>query len=145
MNKPTVLRNSAEPEVVIGIALKIYYNQNDWVSNAVFLDELDREYDAAGKERESRSGGQMIAKYKPALYYGLLDCRPEDDCKRINEYGKNTMRHTFPAIKIKWLIVCYMLFLFKNLDGIMLQCPSLTLTLSLRKYIWFLPSAKWYK
>lgn len=88
MNKPTVLRNSAEPEVVIGIALKIYYNQNDWVSNAVFLDELDREYDAAGKERESRSGGQMIAKYKPALYYGLLDCRPEDDCKRINEYGK---------------------------------------------------------
>lgn len=88
MNKPTVLRNSAEPEVVIGIALKIYYNQNDWVSNAKFIEQLDLEYDAIGKEREPRNGGQLIAKYKPALYYGLLDCRPEDECKRINEYGK---------------------------------------------------------
>ena len=88
MNKPTVLRNSAEPEVVIGIALKIYYNQNDWVSNAKFIEQLDLEYDAVGKEREPRNGGQLIAKYKPALYYGLLDCRPEDECKRINEYGK---------------------------------------------------------
>lgn len=88
MNKPTVLRNSAEPEVVIGIALKIYYNQNDWVSNAKFIEQLDLEYDAIGKEREPRNGGQLIAKYKPALYYGLLDCRPEDECKRINEYGR---------------------------------------------------------
>lgn len=88
MNYPIVLRNSAEPDVVIGIALKIYYKINDWVSNATFLDQLDLEYDAAGRERETRSGGQMVAKYKPSLYYGLIDCRPEDDCKRINEYGK---------------------------------------------------------
>lgn len=29
MNRPTVLRNSAEPEIVIGIALKIFYNAKD--------------------------------------------------------------------------------------------------------------------
>lgn len=87
MNKPTVLRNSAEPEIVLGIALKIYYKANDWVSNATFLDKLDIEYDAIGKERESRTGGQAVAKYKPSLYYGLIDCRPEDDCKRINDFG----------------------------------------------------------
>ncbi len=87
MIRPTVLRNSAEPETVIGIALKIFYQANDWVDNSTFLDKLDLEYDAIGKQRESRSGGQAIAKYKPALYYGLLDVR-EDGARRINEYGR---------------------------------------------------------
>lgn len=87
MIRPTVLRNSAEPEIVIGIALKIFYQANDWVDNSTFLDKLDLEYDAIGKQRESRSGGQAIAKYKPALYYGLLDVR-EDGARRINEYGR---------------------------------------------------------
>ena len=87
MIRPTVLRNSAEPDIVIGIALKIFYNANDWVDNSTFLDRLDVEYDAINKQRESRSGGQAIAKYKPALYYGLLDVR-EDGAHRINEYGK---------------------------------------------------------
>ena len=40
MNRPTVLRNSAEPEIVIGIALKIFYNAKDWIDNATFLDRL---------------------------------------------------------------------------------------------------------
>ncbi len=87
MIRPTVLRNSAEPEIVIGIALKIFYQVNDWVDNSTFLDKLDFEYDAIGKQRESRSGGQAIAKYKPALYYGLLDVR-EDGAHRINDYGR---------------------------------------------------------
>lgn len=87
MIRPTVLRNSAEPEIVIGIALKIFYQANDWVDNSTFLDKLDLEYDAIGKQRESRSGGHAIAKYKPALYYGLLDVR-EDGARRINEYGR---------------------------------------------------------
>lgn len=87
MIRPTVLRNSAEPEIVIGIALKIFYQADDWVDNSTFLDKLDLEYDAIGKQRESRSGGQAIAKYKPALYYGLLDVR-EDGARRINEYGR---------------------------------------------------------
>ena len=87
MIKPTVLRNSAEPEIVIGIALKIFYNANDWIDNSTYLDKLDKEYDAINKQRESRSGGQAIAKYKPALYYGLLDVR-EDGAHRINEYGR---------------------------------------------------------
>ena len=55
MNRPTVLRNSAEPEIVIGIALKIFYNADDWIDNSFFLDELDREYDSIGKTRESRT------------------------------------------------------------------------------------------
>lgn len=87
MIRPTVLRNSAEPEIVIGIALKIFYQANDWISNSEFLDQLDKEYDAINKARESRTGGQAIAKYKPALYYGLLDVR-EDGAHRINEYGR---------------------------------------------------------
>lgn len=87
MIRPTVLRNSAEPDIVIGIALKIFYYANDWVDNSTFLDKLDLEYDAIGKQRESRSGGQAIAKYKPALYYGLLDVR-EDGARRINDYGR---------------------------------------------------------
>lgn len=87
MIRPTVLRNSAEPDIVIGVALKIFYQANDWVDNSTFLDKLDLEYDAIGKQRESRSGGQAIAKYKPALYYGLLDVR-EDGARRINEYGR---------------------------------------------------------
>lgn len=87
MIRPTVLRNSAEPEIVIGIALKIFYLTNDWIDNSTFLDKLDLEYDAIGKPRESRSGGQAIAKYKPALYYGLLDVR-EDGTRRINDYGR---------------------------------------------------------
>ena len=87
MIKPFVLRNSAEPEIVIGIALKIFYEANDWVENSVFLDRLDREYDAIGRERESRTGGQAVAKYKPALYYGLLDAR-QDGARRINDYGR---------------------------------------------------------
>lgn len=87
MIRPTVLRNSAEPEIVIGIALKIFYLANDWIDNSTFLDKLDLEYDAIGKPRESRSGGQAIAKYKPALYYGLLDVR-EDGARRINDYGR---------------------------------------------------------
>ena len=87
MIRPTVLRNSAEPEIVIGIALKIFYLANDWIDNSTFLDKLDLEYDAIGKQRESRSGGQAIAKYKPALYYGLLDVR-EDGSRRINDYGR---------------------------------------------------------
>ena len=87
MLRPTVLRNSAEPNIVIGIALKIFYQANDWIDNSTFLDKLDLEYDAIGKQRESRSGGQAIAKYKPALYYGLLDVR-EDGARRINEYGR---------------------------------------------------------
>lgn len=86
MNRPTVLRNSAEPEIVIGIALKIFYDANDWIDNTTFLDKLDHEYDAISKTRESRSGGQAIAKYKPAVYYGLIDTR-EDGLRRINEYG----------------------------------------------------------
>lgn len=87
MIRPTVLRNSAEPEIVIGIALKIFYQADDWISNSEFLDQLDKEYDAINKARESRTGGQAIAKYKPALYYGLLDVR-EDGAHRINEYGR---------------------------------------------------------
>ena len=87
MVRPTVLRNSAEPEIVIGIALKIFYNANDWVDNSTFLDKLDIEYDAIGKQRETRSGGQAIAKYKPALYYGLLDVR-EDGAHKINDFGR---------------------------------------------------------
>ena len=86
MERPIVLRNSAEPEIVIGIALKIFYEANDWIDNAKFLEKLDYEYDAVGKEREIRNGGQAIAKYKPALYYGLLDTR-EDGAHKINEYG----------------------------------------------------------
>lgn len=87
MVRPTVLRNSAEPEIVIGIALKIFYNANDWVDNSTFLDKLDIEYDTIGKQRETRSGGQAIAKYKPALYYGLLDVR-EDGAHKINDFGR---------------------------------------------------------
>ena len=87
MNRPTVLRNSAEPEIVIGIALKIFYNAKDWIDNATFLDRLDHEYDLISKTRESRSGGQAIAKYKPAMYYGLIDVNGEGK-RRINEYGK---------------------------------------------------------
>lgn len=87
MIKPIVLRNSAEPDVVIGIALKIFYLDNDWIDNSTFLDRLDVEYDAINRQRETRSGGQAIAKYKPALYYGLLDVR-EDGAHKINEYGK---------------------------------------------------------
>lgn len=87
MLRPTVLRNSAEPNIVIGIALKIFYQANDWIDNSTFFNKLDLEYDAIGKQRESRSGGQAIAKYKPALYYGLLDVR-EDGARRINEYGR---------------------------------------------------------
>lgn len=87
MNRPTVLRNSAESKIVIGIALKIFYNANDWIDNATFLDKLDYEYDAIGKTRESRSGGQAIAKYKPAVYYGLLDTH-ENGSHRINDYGR---------------------------------------------------------
>ena len=87
MNRPIVLRNSAEPEIVIGIALKIFYNANDWIDNATFLDRLDHEYDAIGKTRESHSGGQAIAKYKPAVYYGLIDTR-EDGLRCINDYGR---------------------------------------------------------
>ena len=88
MNRPTVLRNSAEPEIVIGIALKIFYNANDWVDNSTFLDRLDHEYDLIGKTRESRSGGQAVAKYKPAVYYGLLDVSNDGKSRRINEFGK---------------------------------------------------------
>lgn len=90
MNKPTVLRNSAEKSIVLGIALKIYYEQGDWVSNAEFLDKLDVEYDAIHKPREARSGGQAIAKFKPVLYYSLLDSKREggDNYYRINEDGK---------------------------------------------------------
>lgn len=87
MIRPTVLRNSAEPNIVIGIALKIFYQANNWVNNSTFLDRLDVEYDAINKQRETRSGGQAIAKYKPALYYGLLDVR-EDGAHQINEYGR---------------------------------------------------------
>ena len=87
MIRPTVLRNSAEPNIVIGIALKIFYQANNWVDNSTFLDRLDVEYDAINKQRETRSGGQAIAKYKPALYYGLLDVR-EDGAHQINEYGR---------------------------------------------------------
>ena len=87
MIRPIVLRNSAEPDVVIGIALKIFYLDNDWIDNSTFLDRLDVEYDAINRQRETRSGGQAIAKYKPALYYGLLDVR-EDGAHKINEYGK---------------------------------------------------------
>ena len=88
MNRPTVLRNSAEPEIVIGIALKIFYNANDWVDNSTFLDRLDHEYDLIGKTRESRTGGQAVAKYKPAVYYGLLDVSNDGKSRRINEFGK---------------------------------------------------------
>lgn len=87
MIRPTVLRNSAEPDIVIGIALKIFYLNNDWIDNSTFQNRLDEEYDEINKQRESRSGGQAVAKYKPALYYGLLDVR-EDGAHKINEYGK---------------------------------------------------------
>ncbi len=87
MNRPTVLRNSAEPEIVIGIALKIFYDVNDWLDNSSFMDYLDIEYDRINRERELRTGGQGIAKYKPALYYGLLDVRG-DGAHRINESGR---------------------------------------------------------
>lgn len=86
MNKPNVLRNSAEPEIVIGIALKIFYNAKVWIDNATFLDMLDSEYDSINKIRESRTGGQAVAKYKPALYYGMLDV-DKNGAHRINRYG----------------------------------------------------------
>ena len=88
MIRPTVLRNSAEPEIVIGIALKIFYQAQDWIDNATFLDNLDKEYDLINKVRESRSGGQAVAKYKPALYYGLIDVSDDGKKHRINEFGK---------------------------------------------------------
>lgn len=88
MIRPTVLRNSAEPEIVIGIALKIFYQAQNWIDNATFLDNLDTEYDLINKDRESRSGGQAVAKYKPALYYGLIDVSDDGKKHRINEFGK---------------------------------------------------------
>ena len=88
MIRPTVLRNSAEPEIVIGIALKIFYQAQNWIDNATFLDNLDTEYDLINKPRESRSGGQAVAKYKPALYYGLIDVSDDGKKHRINEFGK---------------------------------------------------------
>lgn len=88
MIRPTVLRNSAEPEIVIGIALKIFYQAKDWIDNATFLDCLDKEYDLINKVRESRSGGQAVAKYKPALYYGLIDVSDDGKQHRINEFGE---------------------------------------------------------
>lgn len=51
------------------------------------MDRLDHEYDLISKTRESRSGGQAIAKYKPAMYYGFIDVN-EEGKRRINEYGK---------------------------------------------------------
>lgn len=88
MIRPTVLRNSADPEIVIGIALKIFYQAQNWIDNATFLDNLDTEYDLINKDRESRSGGQAVAKYKPALYYGLIDVSDDGKKHRINEFGK---------------------------------------------------------
>ena len=73
MNKALVLRNVGDINVVAGIAMKIYYNAGGWLETSDFLDKLVKEYKALGKSTDNTSGGQGIAKMKPALYFGLID------------------------------------------------------------------------
>ena len=90
MSKVVVLRNVGDIDVVAGIAMKIYYEAGDWVESGVFLDELIDEYTRQGRSTDNTSGGQGIAKMKPALYYGLIEYKKEEghNYHRLTEDGK---------------------------------------------------------
>ena len=90
MEKPIVLRNNAELEIVAGVSLRILNSYNGWLSYQDFQDQLIKEYNDLERDTDNESGGQGIAKMKPALYYGLLDYKREDgkNFLKINDEGK---------------------------------------------------------
>ena len=94
MEKPIVLRNNAELEIVAGVSLRILNSISDWISYQDFQDKLIKEYDELERDTDNESGGQGIAKMKPALYYGLLDYKRENgkNYLKINDVGKKFYR-----------------------------------------------------
>ena len=89
MEKPIVLRNNAELDIVAGVSLSILYSVKDWISYQDFQDRLINKYETLERDTDNESGGQGVAKMKPALYYGLIDYKREDgkNYLKINDAG----------------------------------------------------------
>jgi len=88
--KPIVLRNVGDIDIVVGISLKIFYNnRGQWLKGTDFVDALVAIYLRENRKTDNTSGGQGIAKMKPALYFGLLDYKNENGLNfyRINQNG----------------------------------------------------------
>lgn len=90
MNRPILLKCTSDLEDVVGIALKIYYDENDWLTNAEFVERLASVYKSKGISTNITSGGQGGARKKPALYYGLLDFEytGRSMSNKINQKGR---------------------------------------------------------
>lgn len=78
MSNVIVLRNVGDLGTVAGISMKIYHDAGDWLDSSDFLDELVKEYTRLGRKTNNTSGGQGIAKMKPALYFGLIESKTEN-------------------------------------------------------------------
>lgn len=81
---------NAEPET-LNYTLKVYYDANDWVSNATLIDKLSNLLIQAGIETEKKEPQSYTKKTQVLSYYGLIeweDPTNNQSRRRITDYGK---------------------------------------------------------
>ena len=81
---------NAEPET-LNYTLKVYYDANDWVSNATLIDKLSNLLIQAGIETEKKEPQSYTKKTQVLSYYGLIeweDPSNNQSRRRITDYGK---------------------------------------------------------
>ena len=81
---------NAEPET-LNYTLKVYYEANDWVSNATLIDKLSNLLIQAGIETEKKEPQSYTKKTQVLSYYGLIeweDPSNNQSRRRITDYGK---------------------------------------------------------
>ena len=81
---------NAEPET-LNYTLKVYYDANDWVSNATLIDKLSNLLIQVGIETEKKEPQSYTKKTQVLSYYGLIeweDPSNNQSRRRITDYGK---------------------------------------------------------
>jgi len=81
---------NAEPET-LNYTLKVYYDANDWLSNATLIDKLSGLLIEAGIETEKKEPQSYTKKTQVLSYYGLIeweDPSNNQSKRRITDYGR---------------------------------------------------------
>ena len=92
MGKMIIPKNTASVDEVIG-AMQIYYDANNWVTNAVFIQEYKNRYGIIGDDTDSSA---YTKKTEIGAYYGFIeweDIKNKKSSRRITQRGKIFLEH----------------------------------------------------
>lgn len=83
-------KNNADAQT-LDATLKIYYDANDWVQNALLINKLSAALDALGIEKEKKEPQSYTKKTQVLAYYGFItwqDVTNSQSARRITDLGK---------------------------------------------------------